>query len=200
MDKLREIWKNPRYKALIKLSGWFIFFFLIVILCSLSQNNSNLKDNNIKKEEPKKFVELDILQNNILTNTYKYSYKINNLALQTLEVYNGEISDGQDSGYYESKTEVFKYSCTLEKCYKVFTDHQEEYKMDNFALTYIISTFELIKDVSPDIKLDENIKTYSYLVDVQGVDWEVVIKTSLEDITEIYLKTQKETYELKLEK
>lgn len=200
MDKLKKAWTNPRYKALIKLSGWFIFFLLIVILCCLSPGNSNIKSENHQKEETKSFVDLDTLKSNLLINTYKYSYKISSLIEQSLVVYNGELNDGIDNGYYESKTEIFKYSCTLEKCYKVFTDHQEEFDMDTFALSYIISIFDLIKDVAPNINEDENIKIYNYFVDIQGVNWEVIIKTSYEDIIDINLKTQKEIYELKLTK
>lgn len=199
MEKFKELWKNPRYNALIKLGGWFIFFLLIVVLCSFSTNDpKNEKEDNVNKSEVV-FIDIETVKNNLLMNNYEYKYTVSNLVEKSLVVYNGEISDGVDNGYYESKTEIYKYSCTLEKCYKVFTDHQEEYEM-SYPLEYIMSVFELIKDTEPVVTEDVETKIYKYNIDVQGNIEEVEIVTSLTDIISINQTTQKETYEIILEK
>lgn len=200
MKKIKELWAIPRYKALIKLSGWFIFFLLIIILCSLPTNTNNIKTDDKSKENEIEYVEYETMKNNLLSNNYRYTLTLTNFAEQSLIVYNGEINDGIDNGYYESKTEIYKYSCTLENCYKVYTDHQEEFEMENYPLSYIIFVFDLIKDDEPDILEENNTRNYKYIIDIEEDDWEVEIKTSLNDITNINLKTQKENYEIELEK
>lgn len=200
MKKIKELWAIPRYKALIKLGGWFIFFLLIIILCSLPTNTKNIKTDDKSKDNETKYVQFETMQSNLLANNYRYMLTLTNSTEQSLIVYNGEINEGIDNGYYESKTEIYKYSCTLEKCYKVYTDHQEEFEMESYPLSYIIFVFDLIKNVEPNIIEENNTRNYKYTVDIQGYDCEVEIKTSLNDIMSINLQTQKENYEIKLEK
>ena len=45
MEKFKELWANPRSKAIIKLGAWFVFLIAIVIFSAFS-STSNFSDNN----------------------------------------------------------------------------------------------------------------------------------------------------------
>lgn len=201
MEKFKEMWANPRYKAIIKLGAWFVFLIVIVVFSSLS---SPKESNNIPTDETQKeevvFASLEEMQNNILVNSSKYNLKILNIVDNSVSIYTGEINEGIDVGYFESATEVYKYSCTLENCYKLYTDHQEEFEMESYPLLYINNVFEMIKGKEADITIKEENKIYKYNIDVQGYIWEIEITTSLTDIISIKEVTPKEKYEIYLEK
>lgn len=200
MEKFKEMWSNPRYKAIIKLGAWFVFLIVIVIFSAFSSNsNSNNVPNDIKKEETVVFSSFEEMQNNLLVKDYKYTYKVANNNVDSLEVYNGEVKDSVESGYYESKEEIYKYSCAESKCYKVFTDHQEEIQIASPVLTKLNSVFELVKDKTLTEKIEGEAKTYSYNSSDSSELKEFKITTSLNNITNIRVVTLNETYEISFE-
>ena len=194
MDKFREMWANPRYKAIIKLGAWFVFLIIIVIFSAFSSNSeSNDVTNNIKKEENIVFASFDEMKNNLLTKDYKYTYKVANNNANSLEVYNGEVKALVESG---SKEVIYKYSCAESKCYKVFTDHQEEIQIESPVLTKLNSIFELIKDKNLIEKVEGETKSYSYNSSDISELKEIKITTSLNNITAIKVISLTETYEI----
>lgn len=200
MDKFKELWANPRYKAIMKLGLWFIFLLIIIIASTFSSSNKEqvLNNNDIQKEEVN-FPSLIDLENKLFNTKVKYTYKVNSFVDNDTIIYNGEINEEIDTGYYESKTEIYKFSCTLEKCYKLFTDHQEEYLIDNYPLKFIKNTFETVNNLKSTEHINESVKTYTYITNVQEEDWKIEIKTNLTDITSIKLTTPKELYEISFE-
>lgn len=200
MKNFKEIWENQRYKALIKLACWFIFFLLIFLFCSFSSEPTKVKKEGKVNEQETTFLDFEAMKSNLLTQSYDYTYNVTNEIDKTLEVYNGKIVEGVDNGYYESKTVVYKYSCTLEKCYKEFTDHKEEFDINNYPLKYILSVFELIKEVNPIIVNEDDKKIYKYSIVDQDNTIEVKIVTSSVDIININEVTSNITYDLNLSK
>lgn len=200
MDKFKELWANPRYKAIVKLGLWFVFFLIIIIVCSFSaETKTPVLNNNEEEKEVVIFKSLAELKDKLLNSNVNYLYKLTNYVENSTTIFNGNLFEGIDVGYYESKTEIYKYSCTLEKCYKVFTDHQEEFQIDNYPLLFITNVFAKFNELEAETTIDKETKTYTYLEDVQGVEWKTEIKTSLSDITSIKLTTQKEMYEINFE-
>ena len=169
MEKFKEMWANPRYKAIIKLGFWFVFLIVIVVFSSVSspKETNSIPNSEMDKEEIV-FASLDDMQNNILLNNSKYSLKVSNVVNNSLLVYDGEIVEGVDIGYFESTNEVYKYSCTLEGCYKLYTDHQEEIEMQSYPLLYISDVFQMIKDKEADVTISGENKIYKYNLDIQG--------------------------------
>lgn len=200
MDKFRELWANPRYKAIIKLGAWFVFLIIIVIFSAFS-TNSNTSDitNDNKEEETVVFDSFDTMLNNLFAKDYKYTYKVANNTLNTLEVYNGEVKNFVETGYYESKEEIYKYSCSEVKCYKVFTDHQEEIQIASPVLTKLNNLFELVKEKTLTEKVDGETRSYSYTALTEDELKEVKITTSLKNITNIHVVALNETYEISFE-
>lgn len=197
MDKFKEIWANSRYKAAIKLCGWFLFLMIILIFCSVSSNNNHNTVENNKEENKIVFASFAEMQKNLLNKNYKYTYKFANNKSNNLIVYNGEINDGVDTGYYESKTETYKYSCYDEKCYKLFTDHQEEIEMKSPIITSIKNLIDLLAVKTLNEEINDDTKVYSFSMDENNK--KIKITTSLTDITNIKVDSLDETYEISFE-
>lgn len=68
MSDLVSLWKDPKYKNIIKLILWAIFILFVVCLCIVS-NKNQIKNNN--KEESR----------------LEFKHKIHNLANKKLKVY-----------------------------------------------------------------------------------------------------------------
>ena len=198
MEKIKELWANPRYKATIKLGLWFIFLLGIIIVFGTSSNKAPARIENKEKEEVK-FGDILELQNKLLSNNVKYNFKINNMVDNSLVIYDGEINEGVDVGYLESKSEIYKYSCTLETCYKLFVDHKEEFAMENYPLLFIKNNFDMMKDIDVIEKIENNMKIYSYVINVQEEDWKLEVSTNPTDILMMRLSTSKEIYEINFE-
>lgn len=179
MDKLKELWSHPRYKALMKLGGWLLFIACIFIISVISPK----KDDNVTFTS---FKSLDVMQENLLLGNYKYQIDLNIDGIITK--YNGFLKGEVNEGYYESTDEIYKYSCNIEFCYKVFADHQEEMVHEFPELTMPSYIFDLIKSVEAEVKEDKEIKTYTYNLLMNNLETKIVIETSFEDIIKISIK------------
>ena len=82
MSDLVSLWKDPKYKNIIKLILWAVFILFVGCLCIVS-NKNQIKNNN--KEESK----------------LEFKHKIHNLAYKKLKVYY-KIDDYIVEGVYEN--------------------------------------------------------------------------------------------------
>ena len=92
MSDLVSLWKDPKYKNIIKLILWAVFILFVVCLCIVS-NKNQIKNNN--KEESK----------------LEFKHKIHNLANKKLKVYY-KIDDYIVEGVYEN--DIFKGTLTYD--------------------------------------------------------------------------------------
>ena len=72
MKEIKDLWDNPKYKALIKLLLWIIFFLVIYSLILVS-NNRTIKNN---EEDSKNEVNYTKILN-LSYNTLKVRYELN---------------------------------------------------------------------------------------------------------------------------
>lgn len=199
MEKFKELWKNDRTKSAIKLFAWFLFLMLIIIFCSLSQTANNIKENNrTPSNKAIEFKSLDDMKEILLTKQYKYIYKLSNTSDNSFIIYTGSVNELEETGYYESKEEVYKYSCA-EKCYKVFTDHQEEISLTKPVKSKLQLLFEDLKPITLKEEESNDLKTYSYN-SLNNTEYnEIKITTSVNEIKSIHVVKGTETYDINFE-
>lgn len=199
MEKFKELWANPRSKAIIKLGAWFIFLLMIFIFSAFSSSTNSVNNNNNQEEKQEViFKTFEEMKSKLLTAKYNYTYKLNNTTDNSLKIYSGSVNGLEETGYYESKEEVYKYLCS-DKCYKVFTDHQEEIILASPVKSKLEVLFGDLKAIT--LKEEENnaIKIYSYnsLGDI-GYK-EIKITTSINEIISIHVVAGTETYDINFE-
>lgn len=107
MSDLVSLWKDPKYKNIIKLILWAVFILFVGCLCIVS-NNNQIKNNN--KEESK----------------LEFKHKIHNLANKKLYVYY-KIDDYIVEGVYEN--DIFKGTLT----YDDGTSYNVKYEKGNLT-------------------------------------------------------------------
>lgn len=108
VQKFLELWEVPRYRALIKL-GLYIIFFIFVITLIRTQ------DNNISKNPVTK---INIMENFKNMNNYQYKAIINNEGEETFV---SRVNSGKELIIYNSDTYYFDGI----KIYKKIDSYQE---------------------------------------------------------------------------
>lgn len=136
--KIKEMKKTAKGSAILKLIGWGIFFFAILVFCMFASlatpkketsNNPSMKeptkdenkeDNN--KEEEKKAEQTLTVQksqeiiNHLKSKSYDYEIKV---ALKGLTyTYNGHKEPNLEVGYKESKDGIIKYVIDMTGTYQ----------------------------------------------------------------------------------
>ena len=167
----KELWANPRYKALIKLGMWaafFILMFLISFVVSLFNKTTNYqkKDNSAIKEE-KVETNISILLRNLKTSDYSYEYKITNA--EVTYSYNGTKDNNTDKGYYENGNDIIKYEIKEGLYYRVENNETiEDNNIMNETDRNIIDINNLIKkiydfeDENKNPEIHEDIYAYDF--------------------------------------
>ena len=167
----KELWANPRYKALIKLGMWaafFILMFLISFVVSLFNKTTNYqkKDNSAIKEE-KVETNISILLRNLKTSDYSYEYRITNA--EVTYSYNGTKDNNTDKGYYENGNDIIKYEIKEGLYYRVENNETiEDNNIMNETDRNIIDINNLIKkiydfeDENKNPEIHEDIYTYDF--------------------------------------
>lgn len=108
VQKFLELWDVPRYRALIKL-GLYIIFFIFVITLIKTQ------DNNISKNPVTK---INVMENFKNMNNYQYKVIINN---EVEETFISRVNNGKELILYNSDTYYFDGI----KMYKKIDSYQE---------------------------------------------------------------------------
>lgn len=147
--KFRELWKVPKYKGLIQLGFWFVFFFVIIV--GIRMSNSNVS-NSTKKETNKEVESKEEISN------YTYNYQIN--RNDNIINIGGVFSNNNDQFYYNNQ----KYNYKNGLYYLNDIETTFEYPMNEFQYKNISN---LIKDKQYESKTefkDGKIK-YEYIID-----------------------------------
>ena len=150
INRFIEIWKIPKYKGLIQLAFWILFFLFVYIVFNAKNTipSSNIPSNNEVKET----------ETNQIT-SYIYNYQINDNE-NTINI----------SGTYYNGIDLFNYNNS-----RYYIKNNMYYTLDNNAITIDYSLVEfqynnilnLIKDKEYDSKTeykDKNIE-YTYTID-----------------------------------
>jgi len=122
--KIKEMKKTARGKAILKLIGWGIFFFIILVFCLISSimNPKPIEKPNIEiptekdesKEEENKKAEQILTEekakeiiNELKNHTYDYEIKVTQKEITY--TYSGHKEPNLETGYKESKEGIIKY-------------------------------------------------------------------------------------------
>lgn len=185
---------SDRSKALIQLGFWFIFLLIVIAIANFKTADKP------SPVETKKDLSENV-QALLSANSYKYNYKYTDLANKTTYIYNGQVTDQTDSGYYESSSEVFKYSCELDKCFKIYTDHNDEFEFIKPALFDLSFFFSKTNLTSFTLKNEKDNEKMCYEDKATILDTEYLIDIYVfnDKIEKITIFSDKDSYELYLE-
>ena len=151
MKEIKELWDNPRYKALIKLLLWVIFFLVIYSLILVS-NNRTIKNN---EEDSKNEINYTKILN-LSYNTLKVRYELNEYYVEGFvqnNIFNGYIN------YKDGTTYNIKYDGnTITKINDSINDEYLVISIDNQYLlpSYLVNLF---KNNKPK-QIDTNVYSY----------------------------------------
>lgn len=106
INKIKEWWKVPRYKALVKLGFYLIFIILIISMVNNAPKQEDIKDSN---EETQKLYSYEfsynITQNNIVTSFTGIHYNNTEKIINDLQIYYYK-----DNILYLNKAEIEDFS------------------------------------------------------------------------------------------
>ena len=132
--KIKEMKKTPKGKAILKLIGWGIFFFLLFIFCliaSLFSPKENLKEkeenNNATQVTPEEALKdkkeiIEDIKNNLLKSNYDYKYEIT--FNEEKYTYEGAKTKLYETGYKTNNTGIIKYYIDETGTYREFNEEK----------------------------------------------------------------------------
>ncbi len=196
---LKEMWKNPQKKALIKLGLWFAFFaltFIFLSIASLFNNNSN-KNIDKKNYDITEEVVANIpkMLEKLISSNYTFEIKIINE--NNVEILNGSVKDKVETGYYEKENDIIKYSYHDGNYYILSQNNEiennelikEEY-IYNISLSNIYNTIKTYEFSNEAIK---NQNEYTYDISENNI---IKINTNENNIEKINIFNNNISYEL----
>lgn len=198
---LKEMWKDPQKKAIIKLGLWFFFFafvFLFLTVASLfnhnNSKNNDTSDNNKKTE----VVEANITKmlEKLIDSDYGFEIKIINQNI--IENISGTVKSKITTGYYENNNNILKFSYHDQNYYQIIDNNEvlnnellnEEYRknIDLHSILEIIKNYEMTNET-----LKEN-NEYIYNISDNYV---IKISTNQNNIDKINIINNDVSYEMK---
>lgn len=168
---LKEMWKDPQKKALIKLGLWLAFFlitFLFLWIASLFSKNDNPKNlEQTNKQEEKVEANVPRMLEKLINSNYSYEIKITGDNISKL--LSGTVNNNITSGYLESNGNIIKYSYHDEKYYQIIQSEEVETneifsdeEKSNINLNNILLEIKNY-EMNNESKLEEN--AYIYEID-----------------------------------
>lgn len=188
---MNNILKSDENNSGIKLIIWIIF--IVIIFVMFKTTNKNDKKEELVKEEQQTFINYPDMIDNLLTNGYDYKYIITNDT--TKEIYEGSNCDNIEIGYKETIDTIIKYKIENGISKKIIVDTEEETEnIYNGFRDYlnINNLFNNLKEYLYSINKENETRTISYKKD----DYQVIVKTNLEYITNITITTSTYNYDL----
>lgn len=198
---LKEMWKDPQKKAIIKLGLWFFFFafvFLFLTVASLfnhnTSKNNDTSDNNKKTE----VVEANIpkMLEKLIDSDYGFEIKIINQNI--IENISGTVKSKITTGYYENNNNILKFSYHDQNYYQIIDNNEvlnnellnEEYRknIDLHSILEIIKNYEMTNET-----LKEN-NEYIYNISDNYV---IKISPNQNNIDKINITNNDVSYEMK---
>ena len=191
-----SFWSTTQGKATIKFAAWMVFIIVLIVVFAINgDNNPNEnKNNNTNKEETLTFKNYEEMQNDLLNGCYSYNFRV--VSEDNKIIYSGILSATGDIGYKENNEGIIKYSKEDGIIYKVLLDQKEEinnlYDESDKAFLDIKTLFANLKEYLYNISKNESTREINY--NKEG--YKVVVKTDLENITNITITNENKTYEL----
>lgn len=181
-----EFLQSKEGNAFVKLVLWLIFigFLFFAFAFQKNDNTSKVKDN---KEETKTFKNLEKMENDLLQKSLNYEYVIN--ENETTTIYNGTKCNGKEIWYKETSEGITKYLKESGKIYKVTLNEKEESSEEENSLSKL---FDILKGFNFNETINGNIRNIEYNLDTI----KVVIKTNLDNITNIMVIKDNVHYEM----
>lgn len=131
--KIKEMKKTSKGNAILKLIGWAIFFFALLIFCgissiitkNMSKPTESIKDTPINKpiENPTKPTNTKNIKDYLLklsTGDYSYSFEITSHDVKY--IFKGTKENNIDTGYKETASGIIKYSIENGSTYQELVD------------------------------------------------------------------------------
>lgn len=149
--KLREILKVPKYKGLIQLAFWFIFFLIVVLLVRSSNSGNTVFNDDVEKSKQSE------------VNSYIYNYQINDginiISIMGTHYNNEETFNYNNLKYYYKDNKYYLVNNTLEETQ--FNISMNEYMYNNIN--------ELVNNIDYESKTEYKDKSlkYDYIIDSQ---------------------------------
>ena len=150
-------------------------------------SNTSQNSETIKKE----FTDYEKQKEALTIGNYSYKYNILD-------------SMGKESYRYECAGKVTEDTETGQCVLPELVDYDSKTKKDAYKqinIDYITPSkiFDLVKDVTPTLESYNTYREYTYNTKIQKLETEIVIQTSLEEITQISISNAYMTYLLKYE-
>ncbi len=203
-EKIKNLKKTPKGKAILKLIYWTIFFIIIIIFCLIASfiSEDNLAkpkeetkpsiEEPIKPEEenlPSEILTLDTYltaKNKLISNEYTYKYEI---VIDNIKyIYNGTKNTLTDTGYKESPTGTLKY----------VIDSTGVYSETTMGRTPITNLYENIDSTYLDLSyLESLISTLEFKLNPSNINNNYLYESIKDNIT-YQIEFENTTYNLKL--
>ena len=193
--KLREDWKIPRKKALIKMGAYLVFFIIFFILAAISNKINNKEE--FKIDQTTTNIKEDSLyskENNLLQKKLNINYKIvsNNVEYKI----NGTLENNIIIGYLEYNNTIKKIIVDNNILYEVKNEENIELTTDiDFSLINISNIINLVKEKSSIIeRTDDNSINYIYGLLINDKDVIIKIYSSNDNIYKIEVSNEMSKY------
>lgn len=197
MESKNTFFETKEGKATIKFATWMIFIVILIIVFAINGNNeqkNDTKENNNVKEEISSFKNYEEMVSDLLKSCYNYNFKVT--SLENTVIYNGTISNNEDIGYKETSEEIIKYAIVDGITSRIILDKTTEianlYDEEDKAFLNIENLFNNLKNYLYSVTKNETKREINYNKD----GYQVLVKTDLENITEILITNATKTYEL----
>lgn len=197
MESKNTFFETKEGKATIKFAAWMIFIVILIIVFAINGNNeqkNDTKENNNVKEEISSFKNYEEMVSDLLKSCYNYNFKVT--SLENIVIYNGNISNNEDIGYKETSEEIIKYAIIDGITSRIVLDKTTEitnlYDEEDKAFLNIENLFNNLKNYLYSVNKNETKREINYNKD----GYQVLVKTNLENITEILITNATKTYEL----
>jgi len=201
-SKFMQLWHNKRTHAAMVLGLWMIFLLFVMIISFVGGEATQPEVNNNQdqqQEEKKIFKDYQLMQSELLEQNYIYEYIIS--VGDTKVIYKGEKIGVTETGYRENATETIKYYIDETGFYKVVMDelHSLDKLFENVIESYIDLEYIFNEINNQSVAGEENdeTRTYTYKYNREGIDYEVVVTTDLNNINKLDIKFEDKYYELK---
>lgn len=190
--KFKELWKIPRYKAIIKLALYGIMFLMIIIMANLYSDTNNY---NNEEEQTKSYAEI-IKVHDLENVEINYNLKINNYIYK-LE---GKIENNILSGYLDNNTEIKKIIIKENTIYEIKKNeeivNEEINNIINAKLIIPKNIIDIVKNSSVYINKGSEETTYTFEITDNNIKYEVVITIIEEKITNIEVSNEEIEYNM----
>ena len=197
MESKNTFFETKEGKATIKFAAWMIFIVILIIVFAINGNNeqkNDTKENNNVKEEISSFKNYEEMVSDLLKSCYNYNFKVT--SIENTVIYNGTISNNEDIGYKETSEEIIKYAIIDGITSRIVLDKTTEitnlYDEEDKAFLNIENLFNNLKNYLYSVNKNETKREINYNKD----GYQVLVKTNLENITEILITNATKTYEL----